>query len=177
MDKNFLYWLAGFFDGEGSFTISVGKTKHNKNRSIYLNYSFATSITLRIEDKFLLDKIKKTLTIGKVYIRKNDNSAVWQTTNIEETLYFSKLIFPYLLLKQKSCDILIVAIQEWSKNKKRLFSSYRRKGQKTRTQKEMLRILFLSQAINTGRTKRGKRTEKQYKELETFITENYPTKI
>ena len=61
MDSNFLNWLVGLTEGEGSFII------HNKKDTDY--YSLRFVITLRADDTPVLRRIQTTLGFGSVYYR------------------------------------------------------------------------------------------------------------
>ena len=57
-------YIVGFVDGEGCFCVSVSKHKTLK-RKIEIRPEF--EIELRIDDKKILERIKKTLGCGKIY--------------------------------------------------------------------------------------------------------------
>ena len=65
MKTNILNYIAGLVDGEGSFCIGIGTKKQNKNREPYADFNFCANITLRQEDKFILQYITDYLNLGK----------------------------------------------------------------------------------------------------------------
>ncbi len=58
------YYLSGFVDGEGCFSISIGKHKTLKTR-IEIGLEF--EIELREDDREILERIQKTLDCGRIY--------------------------------------------------------------------------------------------------------------
>lgn len=56
---DFIEWLCGLIDGEGSFYI---------NKKTNTTFSFRFDIHLHLDDKHLLDYLSQTLGIGKVYV-------------------------------------------------------------------------------------------------------------
>ena len=58
------WFITGFTDGEGNFSISV--TKNNKS-SIGFKVALFFSIGIHVKDKSLLQKIKNLLSVGTIY--------------------------------------------------------------------------------------------------------------
>lgn len=58
IDPAFLHWFAGFVDGEGCFSV------HRKHVNGYETYDCQFSITLRADDRPILERIHRTLGIG-----------------------------------------------------------------------------------------------------------------
>jgi len=76
IDAGFCHWLAGFVDGEGCFSV------HKKHVNNCETYDCQFSITLRADDKPILEKIKQELGIGTIAMRKP------KQTNAEEQARF-----------------------------------------------------------------------------------------
>ncbi len=57
-------YLAGFIDGEGSFSVSIYKDEKMRNK-IFVRPEF--EIELRADDREILQRIQKTLGCGKIY--------------------------------------------------------------------------------------------------------------
>lgn len=58
------YYIAGFIDGEGSFSVSVGKHKTLK-RGLEIRPEF--EIELRADDRIILERLLITIGCGKIY--------------------------------------------------------------------------------------------------------------
>lgn len=58
------YYIAGFIDGEGSFSVSIGKHKTLK-RGLEVRPEF--EIELRADDKKILERLLSTVGCGKIY--------------------------------------------------------------------------------------------------------------
>jgi len=65
------YYIAGFVEGEGCFSIGISK---NKQRKDYIQFYPTFTIQLNIIDLPLIEKIKKTLQCGKIYYHRRDNA-------------------------------------------------------------------------------------------------------
>lgn len=67
-------WIAGFFTGEGCFSVSICKPKYNKN---YCNIiSLRISITQHYRDNLLINHLMSTLNCGVVSKDSNYNIVV-----------------------------------------------------------------------------------------------------
>jgi hypothetical protein len=65
MNTEFAFWLAGFFDGEGSIQIRLRNDKTYKN-----NKQVIIRIEISQKDKTILENIKSNLGIGNIYYDK-----------------------------------------------------------------------------------------------------------
>lgn len=167
MDKR---WIAGFVDGEGSFVISVSKGK-NRGRNPYLKFGINVAINLRGEDMWVLQAIQKELG-GKCY-QIQGGLVHWQTTSHADAERVCRALYPHLILKKNNCAALLKALKLWIKNRDQLKMNYRVRGYHTRTKEDILKMLELSQSINQGRRKRGKRTAGQLALLRKFVEKYY----
>lgn len=64
--KDFIYWLIGFTEGDGSFIINTNKNRNNKNLEF--------KITQSSNDAQILFYIKKNLGIGSVSVQDKNNN-------------------------------------------------------------------------------------------------------
>lgn len=95
-DEKFLFWFAGFTDGEGNFGISLVKDK-------YIRFKFR--IRLHIDDLQTLEFIQKTLGVGSIYTEKNE--CIFEVFNFEDILTHIIPIFSYAnLITKKHLDFL-----------------------------------------------------------------------
>ena len=58
------HYIAGFIDGEGCFTISIGRHSTLKNR---IEVKLEFEIELRADDRMILERIKETLNCDNIY--------------------------------------------------------------------------------------------------------------
>jgi len=58
------YYVVGFIDGEGSFSVSIGRHKTLK-RKLEVRIEFA--IELRADDRKILQRIQETIGVGRIY--------------------------------------------------------------------------------------------------------------
>lgn len=67
MRDDFGHWFAGFFDGEGSLLVYVGQPdarQHQRARC-------AASITLRLDDRAILEESQQQLRVGRITDLRN----------------------------------------------------------------------------------------------------------
>lgn len=84
IDKEFLFWLSGFTDGEGSFSITLDRA--------YIRFRF--KINLHIDDLLVLNIIKSKLNIGRIIVEDNKNSCAFVVQSFSE---FKDVICPIFL--------------------------------------------------------------------------------
>jgi hypothetical protein len=90
-------------DAEGSFGVSIYK---NLNSKIGWRVMISFSIHIHIKDIVLLEKINKTLGVGKV--RKNsETTAIFRVDNIKELSVIINHFNKYPLISYKNSDFLL----------------------------------------------------------------------
>lgn len=91
------YWITGFTDAEGCFSVIIEISDTNKWK---IRISF--EINLHFKDVDILYKIKDYFGVGTVYLRANKNIAVYRVSNIQN---IKNIIIPhfkkYPLISQK----------------------------------------------------------------------------
>lgn len=113
-----LSYIAGFVDGEGSFTI--GYYNSSKKRGRY------HKVVLQIcqKDISVLQYIQIFLNVGHSSIYLREKTGVYylryQGKNAEE---IAKLLYPYLIVKKSQAQVVV----EFSKLKKKLNGKYYQK--------------------------------------------------
>lgn len=76
--KDFINWLVGFTDGEGSFSIKPD------TRGTSLSIGFKFSIELHVDDIEILHKIAQTLGVGSVNLVKTRDSAIFSVYKLDD---------------------------------------------------------------------------------------------
>lgn len=69
-----LWWVTGFTDGEGSFTVSLTRDNRLKSRWIVRPLF---QISLHKKDSPLLQQIKNFLGVGRIY-KLNNNAIIYK---------------------------------------------------------------------------------------------------
>lgn len=112
VDHDFANWLAGFIDGEGSFLIT--KTKRE------MNHTCAMAITLRIDDKDVLDEAHRRLGIGVIaeYPNRQCPSARWTVGSKLDCLKLVAILETHPLRAKKSRDFEVWKRAVWVWNLK-----------------------------------------------------------
>lgn len=99
-DKLNPYWVTGFVDAEGCFSVIIDISNITKWK---VKTSF--EINLHIKDVDILHKIKSFFGVGAIYLRSDRNIAVYRVSKIES---LRDIIIPhfkvYSLISQKSID-------------------------------------------------------------------------
>lgn len=110
-NTNFLSWLAGFIDADGSFVFWC--SPFDKDGVECLRFGPVISIKQKHTEgtESLLNLIVENTGVGKIYYvkpRKNASAQLtWQTTNMNDTLALATMIYPYLILKKERCEKLM----------------------------------------------------------------------
>ena len=94
------WFVTGFIDGEGCFTIEIYKNDKSKT-GWYIKLIFI--ITLHAKDKTLLEQIQKFFGVGKIYT-KNNNRIDYVVSSIKELLIIIKHFENFSLITQKRAD-------------------------------------------------------------------------
>ena len=84
------WWLAGFIDGEGSFSVSIRKSSsHNTGYQVSLIFE----ISQHLIDVELMENIVKYLQVGKLILRNSHPLVIYQVIRFSE---ISENILPFL---------------------------------------------------------------------------------
>lgn len=88
------WWLAGFIDGEGSFTVNVRKsTSHSNGYQVSLIFQ----ISQHLDDAELMENLLNYFQVGKLTFRKEHPLVVYRVikfSDIEEKLYLFLINIP-----------------------------------------------------------------------------------
>jgi len=172
--KEFLIWLAGFVDGDGSIYITL---KEQKTRHSYLAINAGLNVTQREDYRWICEYIRNNLGTGKIYIANRGKGAIskslWQTTQMDETVKVLKIIEPYLIIKKEQARKVIDCLTYWI-NSRQHFNE-RVHGKKTRKQKDVLEIVKIATSLNANmRNSSRYRGYKDYNYWQPLIEKWYP---
>ena len=117
-DREFLAWLAGFWEGEG--TISIRKKESRSRKApIACAHSGCLAIYLAISqtDRLPLDLIQSRLGTGKIFVQEHNNprhktTFVWVVSRKLDILKVLRLIFPFLKFKHEKVRNAIIHLEE-----------------------------------------------------------------
>jgi len=157
MDKDFYKWLAGFIDGDGCFNITL----HGYGNTVHVG--FHVTIAVKELDHKVMQYIYKSAQLGHLYFRNRGTDtgmAVWQTTNLNDSIKITEKVLPYLILKSKrACKFLKAA--KWYLSTCRAIGGQRPKDKKLRTAAQMKKVVKCAINLNEGmQINRHKRNEK-----------------
>lgn len=99
-----LNWIAGFFSGDGCFSVSIYKSKtHKIGYGTILQIIFAQ----HSRDEVLFNNIKKTLNCGNIFKHSTKNIIVLSISKFEDIYYKMIPLFnKYKIIGIKSLDYL-----------------------------------------------------------------------
>lgn len=158
IDEKKLNYLAGLFDGEGSFSISL-KLRYHKDRP-WLNITPIARIGMKKADKQLTE-LRDLIGVGSIYCsNKGEDKEIisWQTTRWAEVLIFAAITRPYLKFKQDQAEKMIKVCQLYLIEHG---SSKRFEGKPTRPKEAVLEIIKTSLDLNPDSLQSQKRKEKK----------------
>ena len=94
-DKLNPFYVVGFIDGEGSFSVSIGKHKTLARR---LEVRPEFEIELRADDKEILERVAVTIGCGKIYDCSYERYGWYPHVKykITSTVDLEKYLFPFL---------------------------------------------------------------------------------
>jgi len=154
--KEFLIWLAGLLDGDGSIYIGVQPSRSSKSPGIDIRP--VVSIAQRGDYKWVVDYIQKELGFGKVYSSNEGKTergsygkrwkAYWQTTKISEVFQILELIQPYLVIKKTQAQKVLSILDYWLKSYQDRSHKLITQGRKLRTQDKMLEVVKIATTLN-----------------------------
>ena len=98
------WWVTGFVDGEGCFTVSVVEYKKYKMGWVILP-SF--KICLHAKDKAVLEGIKNFLRVGKIY-QHGPQAVQLQVQSIKELKVILEHFYKFPLISKKRADFLLL---------------------------------------------------------------------
>jgi hypothetical protein len=120
MNDRQLYWLVGFYEGEGSIGIyqqkcrSLYTRKKDGKRDPTIHSYPRLNINITQKERYILDKIRTWLHFGSV-CEKSDGIHSW-TCVCQDAIKFIKLIYPHLRSKYKKNQMKRV-IERWGKER------------------------------------------------------------
>ena len=109
--KDFIIYLAGFFDGEGSITI---RERTDRIKSLDIRVGITQSFP---RGRLLLKEIEYILGIGSVY-HKEVTKRGWHfiVTKVDDCRDLLVLMVPHLKIKRSEAITAIEIIDKWKKS-------------------------------------------------------------
>jgi len=117
VDKEFLIWLAGFFDGEGCLSLTY-YTNSEGERSIRSARLFIGQAGER--GRKICEEIRAVFG-GKVrkYKPKNENwkeCYIWLVSERDDIIRIARALLPYLRVKKEEIEEKLRILEQWKEN-------------------------------------------------------------
>jgi hypothetical protein len=150
--KEDIAYLAGLFDGEGSFCIQVCFKKNKGYTKEYINFGPKLSISM-LNGEEVLRKFQDTFG-GSVYYY-NDGMVRWYLGSLKEMLLATMLMMPWLIQKRKIAEVFAKTLLK--------FPSYNKdvNGWSRELRLEVAETAF---HLNPATARRTKKSPEQYLE-------------
>jgi len=171
----FLRWLAGFWDGEGTFSIILAR---QRTANDYLAIKSQAIIGQRGDLSWIIEYIQKQLGFGHIYYSNRDTikgKVMWQTTRINDAIKIAKLLEPYLILKKDKAGRFIEALELWKNTIHSEEYKLRGKGGRIRTKEDVLKMAEIATTLNEDRPEKRYRNYKRYEDWKKLINKWYKT--
>ena len=94
------YFITGFTDGEGYFTVSI---RRNNNMKTGWSVELIFGINLHRKDQALLQEIKSFLGVGRVTLR-SDGAVQYRVSSIKDLAVINNFFDKYPLISQKNSE-------------------------------------------------------------------------
>jgi hypothetical protein len=129
------FFITGFTDGEGCFSVSIS---NNQDRKVGYSVKIFCQIGLHQKDLNVLEKIQSFFGVGNIYIKK-DNSAYFLVQSIQDLEIIIKHFDNYPLISNKFADYqLFKQVFELVKDKQHL------------TKEGLSKIVAIKASMNLG---------------------------
>ncbi len=152
MNKLTPEYLAGFFDGEGTFQLQIAFKKGNGRFQI--TPRIQVGLKRLPEEVQLIRDIQEHLSIGKIYLPTGGIEAGmirYCTTTLTEVVKLCALLQPNLRLKHEQCRKLSgVAQLMVSKKPLRYVNGYKTSNFDIYSREEMLEIVTIATTMNAS---------------------------
>ena len=140
--KQNLWWVTGFVDGEGCFTVSIFQHQDTK-LGWQVQQLFA--INLHIKDGPLLEDVKNCLRVGKIFLL-GPKLLQWKVQSLQELIVILEHFDRYPLLTEKRADFQLL---------KRVFKLIQKKEHLT--PEGLRKIIAIRAAMNLGLSEKLKK--------------------
>ncbi len=115
-----LAYVAGLFDGEGSFIFRKSETPNVMKQTKRINPMYYGTIRIGMVEKEALEYIAETLpggTLTREGVRKGREQCQimyrWQITRRQTIIETLPLLIPYLTIKKRQAKILLDVLTDW----------------------------------------------------------------
>lgn len=137
-----LAYLAGLFDGEGTFCIQVSvRDALSAKPSVLIHPRM--SMTLKFGNE-VLDDLATALG-GRCYVRPDVATRVWSLSRRDHALSAARTLAPFLRVKRRVCERFIEALEIMPSVRK-----VHRRGERTWTAEMAVRVAEIAFTLNPG---------------------------
>lgn len=148
------YFLAGYFDCDGSFQLQINVRKSSSGKeNIRINPRAVIAFKDGKERREVLEDIRVYVGGGQIYISnegKVNAKVSWMTTNVEDCLKVAKIVVDLLYQKGRQARgfIEVCNMIKGGKNRRSGINMYG--GQKIYSKEEMIKMVKIAITLNEG---------------------------
>lgn len=153
-----LAYLAGLFDGEGSFSIQVDMREYNKTKRKNVRFNPRMCMTIKYGSE-VLDELVEEFG-GTVYYYKNGQNR-WNLGSREALIVAAERIYPYLRIKKDICARFLEALYVFPKAK----SGASFGGVRAWNKEMVVKVAKIALSLNPPTSRKTSKTGEYVKEL------------
>ena len=154
-------YLAGLFDGEGTFSIQVDMRKSSLGRE-NVRFNPRMSMTIKYGKEVLLEYVEAFG--GTIYEYPDQGEYRWNLGTRKELLIAANQLLPYLRIKQKIAKRFIEALEIFPDATLR--GNKHLKGERSWTEEMVNKVAYIALTLNPDSARKSPKSVAYLKELE-----------
>jgi len=155
MDTNY---LAGLFDGEGTFSIQVDMRRSSSGKDS-VRFNPRMSMTIKYGKEVLLEYVEAFG--GTIYEYPDQGEYRWNLGTRKELLVAANQLLPHLRIKQKIAKRFIEALEIFPEKR-----ASHRLGERSWTEEMVNKVAYIALTLNPDSARKSPKTIEYLKELE-----------
>lgn len=155
MDTNY---LAGLFDGEGTFSIQVDMRRSSSGKDS-VRFNPRMSMTIKYGKEVLLEYVEAFG--GTIYEYPDQGEYRWNLGTRKELLVAANQLLPHLRIKKKIAGRFIEALEIFPEKR-----ASHRLGERSWTEEMVNKVAYIALTLNPDSARKSPKTIEYLKELE-----------
>lgn len=151
-------YLAGLFDGEGTFSIQVDMRKASSGRDS-VRFNPRMGMTIKYGKEVLLEYIEAFG--GTIYEYPEQGEYRWNLGTRQELLIAAKTLLPHLRIKKRIAERFIEALEIFPETRAK-----HRLGERSWTEEMVNKVAYIALTLNPESARKSPKSIEYLKELE-----------